>query len=105
VKPIERPFVAPASGALLELELGPGCGRYKMPRISPREARTSLPEAYVLQELESVYKKHIALKESEIYPLAGRVLRQEELIVIGRGMAARLGIDLKAYDQIQTPSR
>jgi len=45
-----------------------------------------------LSRLSAMYARHIALEDSELFPLAGRVLRAEDLASIGREMAERRGV-------------
>lgn len=46
----------------------------------------------VLQELDRLYRKHIALEEQELFPVADRALEAGERRVIGGEMAARRGL-------------
>lgn len=58
----------------------------------------SLPEpdaarlGAVLTELQDLYRRHIALEDNEIFPLAGKTLPSEQLVEVGREMAQRRGI-------------
>jgi len=47
----------------------------------------------LLEELEVLYWRHIAIEESELYPLAAASLAREQLAAIGREMAQRRGLD------------
>ena len=44
-----------------------------------------------LRELQSIYERHIAIEDKEIFPLAKEVLDAETLNDVGREMAARRG--------------
>ena len=44
-----------------------------------------------LRELQSIYERHIAVEDNEIFPLAARVLDPETLNDVGREMAKRRG--------------
>ncbi|HXG65209.1 MAG TPA: hemerythrin domain-containing protein [Blastocatellia bacterium] len=48
--------------------------------------------AEMLEELSDIYKHHIALEDSRVSPLAGRLLTPAEVAAIGGEMAARRGI-------------
>lgn len=50
----------------------------------------------MLDELSAIYQRHIATEDNEVFPLAKTVLEKAELESVGREMAARRGIDLKA---------
>jgi hemerythrin-like domain-containing protein len=50
--------------------------------------------ADLLDELSEIYKKHIAIEDGELFPLAERVLDPVEIEALGCEMAARRGIDL-----------
>jgi hemerythrin-like domain-containing protein len=52
--------------------------------------------AGLLDSLSNIYQQHIAVEESQVFPLAGRVLSPAALEQMGREMAARRGIDLSA---------
>lgn len=58
----------------------------------------SLPEpdarrlVTVLEELRTIYERHIAIEDHDVFPLAGRVLNQEAIAALGREMAARRGL-------------
>jgi hemerythrin-like domain-containing protein len=45
-----------------------------------------------LDRLSKMYTRHIALEDSELFPLAGQVLPEEDLASIGREMAERRGV-------------
>jgi hemerythrin-like domain-containing protein len=45
-----------------------------------------------LSELDRIYREHIRIEESEVFPLASRVLEQPEIERIGRRMAQRRGV-------------
>jgi hemerythrin-like domain-containing protein len=49
--------------------------------------------AAVLQKLHSIYERHIALEDDEIFPLAGKLVPREQLAEVGREMARRRGQD------------
>lgn len=44
-----------------------------------------------LRRLESIYTRHIAIEDQEVFPLAGQVLDSAGLEQVGREMAARRG--------------
>ena len=48
--------------------------------------------AEVLRALREMYTRHILLEDSELFPLAARVLDQQQLLEIGREMAQRRGL-------------
>lgn len=56
----------------------------------------------LLNELRETYRKHIALEDNEIFPLAGRLLEASAIEAVGREMAARRGVD---YDHLPVNSR
>jgi hemerythrin-like domain-containing protein len=45
-----------------------------------------------LKRLSEIYRRHIAVEDLELFPLANRLLRPEELAAVGREMAERRGI-------------
>lgn len=46
----------------------------------------------LLDDLEAIYQRHIAIEDQQLFPLASRVLPRTEIDQIGREMAARRGI-------------
>jgi iron-sulfur cluster repair protein YtfE (RIC family) len=50
--------------------------------------------AEVLQDLQSLYQKHILIEDTEIFPLADHLLGAKTIQRIGREMADSRGIDL-----------
>lgn len=48
----------------------------------------------LLRDLRSLYQRHILIEDTQIFPLAGRVLDTDAIRAIGGEMAARRGIDL-----------
>jgi hemerythrin-like domain-containing protein len=50
----------------------------------------------MLEDLSAIYQRHIALEDNEVFPLAGRILSRAELEAVGREMAERRGVDLRA---------
>jgi hemerythrin-like domain-containing protein len=46
-----------------------------------------------LKHLHSIYEHHIAVEDTEIFPLAGKVLPSQKLAEVGREMALRRGQD------------
>jgi hemerythrin-like domain-containing protein len=60
----------------------------------------TLPEAEIgqlrthLSELQHLYREHIAVEDTQVFPVAGRVLKACDLEAVGREMAARRGITL-----------
>jgi hemerythrin-like domain-containing protein len=49
---------------------------------------------FLLQALRDVYTHHIALEDSELFPLAARVLNQQQLLEVGQEMAQRRGLSV-----------
>jgi hemerythrin-like domain-containing protein len=49
-----------------------------------------------LERLSATYKRHIAIEDTELFPLAARVLPHEQLADVGREMAERRGVTTKA---------
>jgi iron-sulfur cluster repair protein YtfE (RIC family) len=47
----------------------------------------------LLTTLREVYRKHIAVEDNQVFPLAGRGLEGSELALLGREMAVRRGLD------------
>lgn len=45
-----------------------------------------------LDRLSSLYRKHIALEDQHVFPLAANLLSPEELATVGREMADRRGV-------------
>jgi hemerythrin-like domain-containing protein len=58
-------------------------------RLSTREAKRL---SQVLDDLKKTYERHIAVEDSDIFPLAGNVLEKSDLAEVGREMAVRRGI-------------
>jgi hemerythrin-like domain-containing protein len=60
------------------------------------EGRLSIRDAerlsQLLDDLKKTYDRHIAVEDSDIFPLAGRVLQKSDLAAVGREMAARRGV-------------
>lgn len=44
-----------------------------------------------LEALDSIYSRHIAMEDNEVFPLASKVLNREQLDAVGREMAERRG--------------
>ena len=65
-------------------------------------AEGTLPHDYaqllicLLKGLRTTYKKHIAVEDTELFPLAERTLGRVELEAIGREMAVRRGLVVSA---------
>ena len=57
-------------------------------RLSETDAARLLAH---LRELQSIYERHIAVEDNEIFPLAKQVLNSESLSAVGREMAERRG--------------
>ena len=55
----------------------------------------------VLQSLQSLYQRHIGIEDTQIFPLAGKVLDAETIERIGREMAARRGINLDTLPDLK----
>ncbi len=57
-----------------------------------------LPEAdvrrlvAVLEELQAIYQRHIAIEDHDVFPLAGRILDPSAIAALGREMATRRGL-------------
>jgi hemerythrin-like domain-containing protein len=47
----------------------------------------------LLTTLRETYRRHIAVEDNEVFPLAGRLISEEELTRVGREMATRRGLD------------
>ncbi len=47
----------------------------------------------LLHSLRELYRRHIAVEDNEVFPLAGRVLTGAQLAAVGREMARRRGLD------------
>jgi len=60
------------------------------------DGHLSTPEAerlsQLLDDLKRTYEQHIAKEDTEIFPLAGKVLKESDLTEVGREMAARRGL-------------
>jgi hemerythrin-like domain-containing protein len=61
-------------------------------RLSPDDHRTLIS---LLKDLRTVYEKHIAVEDNELFPLAAKVLGRSELETIAQEMAARRGLFLR----------
>jgi hemerythrin-like domain-containing protein len=48
----------------------------------------------LLTQLRTMYQRHIAVEDKRLFPLAGRLLTDEQQAEIGREMAARRGIPM-----------
>jgi hemerythrin-like domain-containing protein len=46
----------------------------------------------VLDELRTIYERHIAIEDHDVFPLAGRALDAPAVAALGREMAARRGL-------------
>ena len=46
----------------------------------------------LLADLQELYRRHIAVEDRELFPLAGRVLDSAQLATLGREMAQRRGL-------------
>jgi hemerythrin-like domain-containing protein len=61
------------------------------------EDRLSTPDAQTLvvtlDKLSELYRRHIAIEDAEVFPLAGVVLTPAEIAEVGQEMAQRRGID------------
>lgn len=57
--------------------------------------RAALPPKLV-HDVTAAYEAHIAIEESELIPLAREMLGADEIVAIGREMAARRGVALTA---------
>jgi hemerythrin-like domain-containing protein len=58
-------------------------------RLAPEDG-VRLTEA--LERLSEIYRRHIAVEDRELFPLANRLLRPDELAAVGREMAERRGL-------------
>ncbi len=45
----------------------------------------------VLEELQAIYQRHIAIEDHDVFPLAGRILDASTIATLGREMATRRG--------------
>ena len=50
----------------------------------------------LLEQLRDMYKRHIGVEDHQVFPLAGRVLSQEQLAQLGSQMAQRRGLQFPA---------
>lgn len=75
-------------------EVGSLAGRWLADGTLSNEAAARLSE--LLERLDALYQKHIAIEDDQIFPLAGRVLNPSELLMVGREMAKRRGVDFEA---------
>jgi len=48
----------------------------------------------LLRELQQMYARHISLEDSELFPLASRVLDREQIEQLGKEMAQRRGLSV-----------
>ena len=58
--------------------------------LSPEEAGRLLT---VLRALQTLYTHHIAVEDTRVFPLAGKLLESPALTEVGREMAVRRGLD------------
>ncbi len=49
-----------------------------------------------LQRLSETYTRHIAIEDQQLFPLAGRLLKPDQLAQVGREMAERRGVSVGA---------
>lgn len=56
----------------------------------PPPARDEL--SHLLQDLRELYRRHIAVEDRELFPLAGSLLDASQLATVGREMARRRGL-------------
>lgn len=61
--------------------------------LTAEEARHLLETLHALREM---YRKHIAVEDSIIFPMAGRALEPEQIADVGKEMAARRGVPYDA---------
>jgi len=47
----------------------------------------------LLEQLRNMYRRHIDVEDQQVFPLAGEVLRPEQLAELGKQMARRRGIE------------
>jgi hemerythrin-like domain-containing protein len=52
----------------------------------------SVSMTHALKRLSEIYGRHIAVEDRELFPLANRLLRPDELAAVGREMAERRGL-------------
>jgi len=50
----------------------------------------------VLELLHTLYQRHIAIEDAEVFPLAGSILKPDEIRALAHEMAARRGLRLDA---------
>lgn len=70
-------------------------------RLIPADAR-ALTE--MLDQLSAIYQRHIAIEDTEIFPLAAKILGHEEIRALAHEMAARRGLILDARMQPYRPT-
>ena len=58
-------------------------------KLTPED---SVQMTRALERLSEIYRRHIAVEDNELFPLASQLLRPEELAAVGREMADRRGI-------------
>jgi hemerythrin-like domain-containing protein len=63
------------------------------------ESRNRLSQ--LLTGLKSIYERHIAVEDTQIFPLARKILNASQLQSIASEMASRRGIELSAYAKPQ----
>jgi len=85
-----RELIAVLLGQHRELEQSWGELRLKLEQVSLGTVRTLKSEE--VARLVELYRLHIAREESELLPLAARLLGEAQLEVIGRAMRLRRGI-------------
>jgi iron-sulfur cluster repair protein YtfE (RIC family) len=56
--------------------------------------------AEILRGLQSLYQNHIKIEDTEVFPIAARVLDAQMIKVIGREMAGRRGMNLDALPDL-----
>jgi hemerythrin-like domain-containing protein len=59
---------------------------------------------HLLTDLRETYARHIAVEDDEVFPLAGRVLSEAELVQVGREMAQRRGLTAPAAPTKEGPT-
>lgn len=55
----------------------------------------------VLQSLQALYQRHIEIEDTQIFPLAGKLLGAETIARVGREMAERRGINLDTLPDLK----
>lgn len=74
----------------LHAQVRSGFHRWLASGSLPSAEAQKLAEA--LAALQALYGRHIDVEEREVFPLAGQVLNQDQLVQVGKEMAGRRGV-------------